>query len=35
MIEKQRMLILIENCKQFRQYIENAFKSIRIMINSE
>ena len=32
-IEKQKMLIIIENCKQFRQYIENAFESIRIVID--
>ena len=31
-IEKQKMLIIIENCKQFRKYIENDFKSIRIII---
>ena len=30
---KQKMLIIIENCKQFRQYNENAFESIRIVID--
>ena len=27
------MLIIIENCKQFRQYIENAFKLIRLIMD--
>ena len=32
-IEKQKILITIKNCKQFRQYIENAFKWIELMID--
>ena len=32
-IEKQKMLIIIENCKQFSQYIENAFESIDVIID--
>ena len=27
------MLIIVESCKQFRQYIENASESIRVMID--
>ena len=29
----KKMLIIIESCKQFRQYIENVFKSIRVVID--
>ena len=31
--EKQKMLIIIENCKQFRQYIENVSESILVVID--